>query len=94
MTAHDCHQSCNILKLVLTTVTGQGSEFRERIGPTAGSEFGERTRANPGSAGSEFRERTGPNPGSVGSEFRERTGPNPGSAGSEFGERPVPFSEF
>ena len=108
MTAHDCHRSCDNLKLVLKTVTGQGTEF------------GERTRPNLGSAGSEFGERIGPNPGPAGSEkgsgrtlvrqvqsskkgrflspnscrFGERTGPNPGSAGSEFGERQVPFSEL
>ena len=59
-----------------------GSEFGERPVPFSelrtltGSEFGERTRCNPG---------TWPNPGSAGSEFGERSGPNLGSAGSEKG---------
>ena len=35
-------------------------------------------------SGSEFGEKTGPNLGSAGSEYGERTGPNPVLAGSEF----------
>ena len=45
-------------------------------------------------AGSEFGEKTGPNLGSADSEFGERTEPNPGLADSEFEERPVPLSEL
>ena len=61
-----------------------GSEFGERPIPfselrtLADSEFGEKTRLNPGSAGLEFGERNGTNPGSAGWEFGERICNNAG----------------
>ena len=75
-----------------------GVRSKKRVQPSsAGSEFGESTGPNLGSAGSEFGLR--PIPFSklrtlAVSEFGERTGPNLGLAGSEFGERPIPFSKL
>ena len=67
--------------VLLQGVQSSGSEFGERTRPNPGSEFGFGVRIwpYPGSAGSEFGERNGPNPGSAGSEFRERNRTNPGS---------------